>query len=98
MKPKKKWKKWLMAAGILAVLLHLGFLGEYNVYNLIALKYKERQLTQQIEQGELERKRLLVEIDRLKHDSTYIEKIAREEYKMGKDDETIFIIKSRNDE
>jgi len=33
----------------------------------------------------------------LKNDSTYIEKIAREEFKMGRPDEKIYIVKSEDD-
>ena len=88
--------KWLLALAALAVLVHFAFLGKHNLFDLYRLKQKEERLILQIEEGEREVQRLYVEIDKLKTDSTYIEKIAREEYKMGRDGERIFIVKENN--
>lgn len=94
-KKKINWVKWIIGLAILAIVGHFTFLGKHNLYQFYRLKQKEKALRAEIEAGEREMQRLFVEIDKLKSDSSYIEKIAREEYKMGKDGERIFIVKEK---
>ena len=97
-KANKTWKKRLLWVGALLMLGYLLIGGEYNFYNLFNMKTRKKQLAREIIKAEKERETLYNEIDKLKNDSTYIEKIAREEYMMGKKEEKIYIIKSKDKE
>ncbi|MFQ5652005.1 MAG: septum formation initiator family protein [bacterium] len=94
MKSKKGWKKWAVCAAVLGVIGQVGFLAEYNFYHLLSLERNKHELRARIKQSEQEREALSLEIHRLENDTTYIERIAREQFKMGKDGETIYIIQS----
>ena len=69
-----------------------GFLHFYNSYN-------EREiLKKEIETLEQKRDTLLQEKNKLENDPEYIEKIAREKYKMKKKDEKVYKVEMEKDE
>ena len=94
---KSKTFKKIFGSVFLLIILYFLFGGDYNIYNLWKYRQKEKNLRSEIQKNEKEKEQLTAEIGMLKHDSTYIEKIAREEFKMGKPDEKIYIITSKDD-
>lgn len=96
MKSKKVTKKIIITFFLLIILYFL-FGGDYNIYNLLKYRQQAKELQVQIQESKNEKKTLKVEIEKLKSDSTYIEKIAREEYKMGKPGEKIYVVKSKDE-
>lgn len=96
MKSKKVTKKIIITFFLLIILYFL-FGGDYNIYNLLKYRQQAKELQVQIQESKNEKKTLKVELEKLKSDSTYIEKIAREEYKMGKPGEKIYVVKSKDE-
>ena len=96
MKAKKRYLKKIIIAAAIAIVFYLGFFGEHNFYNLYKLRKDASNLREEIEKREREREALLSEIEKLKNDAAYIEQVAREEFKMGKKGERIFIIKDED--
>ena len=94
---KSKTFKIFFCSVFLLIILYFLFGGDYNIYNLWKYRQKEKNLRSEIQKSEKEKEQLTTEIGMLKNDSTYIEKIAREEFKMGKPDEKIYIVKSEDD-
>ncbi|MBN2543716.1 septum formation initiator family protein [bacterium] len=87
----------ILYIGICLIILYLLLLGENG---LIAVT-KYHKLKKEL-QGELEAKRaeedsLRIEIEKLQSDSTYIEKIAREDYGLIRDNEKILHFKDSNE-
>jgi cell division protein FtsB len=94
---KSKTFKKIFGSVFLVIILYFLFGGDYNIYNLWKYRQKEKDLRSEIQTIDKEREQLTTEIEMLKNDSSYIEKIAREEFKMGKPNETIYIVKSKDD-
>ena len=94
---KSKAFKKFFGSVFLLIILYFLFGGDYNIYNLWKYRQKEKNLRSEIQKSEKDKEQLTTEIGMLKSDSTYIEKIAREEFKMGRPDEKIYIVKSEDD-
>jgi cell division protein FtsB len=77
------------------VALYLSFGGDYNLYKYWKLKQKKYESLERIKELESEGEQLSNEVEKLSKDLSYIEKIAREEYKMGKKGEKIYLIKEK---
>ena len=90
--------KKILSAVFLLVLVYCFFGGDYNIYNLWKFRHKEKELHSKIQTSEKERGQLTTEIEMLKNDSTYIEKVAREKFKMGKPDEKIYVVQSKDED
>lgn len=95
---KSKTFKKILGSVFLLIILYFLFGGDYNIYNLWKYRQKEKNLRSEIQRSEKEKEQLTNEIEMLESDSIYIEKIAREVFKMGKPDEKIYIVKSKDDE
>jgi cell division protein FtsB len=87
-----KYWFWLIIL-TLVFTISLCFVGDNSFAKINAKKQELKQL--QMEIIDLERKRDSVENElyRLKNDKEYLEKYARDEYQMKRDDETLFIVK-----
>ena len=94
---KSKTFKKIFGSLFLVIILYFLFGGDYNIYNLWKYRQKEKDLRAEIQTIDKEREQLTTEIEMLKNDSSYIEKIAREEFKMGKPNEKIYIVTSKDD-
>jgi cell division protein FtsB len=82
---------------ILIAFLFLIFLfiqGDQGFMKYLKLQREKKQLQQLIKELQAEQDSLVTEIDMLTNDYRYIEKIAREQYHLGKKGEKIFIMKS----
>ena len=73
-----------------AVLLIIFIFGDHGLLQLYKLKKERAKIQLYISQLRENRKILIVEKDRLENDLKYIEKIAREKYRMAKPGEKVF--------
>jgi len=96
-KPKKKLTQLqenrllkIIIALIVVAVLWLLFAPGTGVYSLIKLRGKTAQLEQQTEELTKSNEKLRAEIERLKHDQAYLEKVAREKYGLLKKNERVF--------
>ncbi len=76
------------------VFLYLLLLSNRGTISLYRHHSEKEELQQQIETLEQKKTTLMEEIERLKNDKDYIEKIAREKYNMKKPDEKVFRVDS----
>lgn len=82
---------------VLIVIGAISFTGKYNLLKLWLLEQKKTQTVEELEQTEVERQKLQLEIERLKYDTTYIEEKARVDYGMTKPGEKVYIFESGKD-
>lgn len=78
----------LLLGGI--ALLIIFFFGDHGVYQLYRLRQEKAEVQQMITEMRLEKQRLDAEKTRLETDYEYIEKLAREKYRMAKPGEKVF--------
>ncbi|MGQ9559459.1 MAG: FtsB family cell division protein [Candidatus Oleimicrobiaceae bacterium] len=79
---------------LLAVVYLSGSAGFVNQYRLAQ---KKRQLAQKEQELEARKAQLEAEIDRLRHDRAYLEKVAREVYGLSRPDEVVFMMKVQDE-
>ncbi|MBO8150900.1 MAG: hypothetical protein DRP91_00070 [Candidatus Neomarinimicrobiota bacterium] len=77
----------ILAICVLAVSF---FAGDYGITQVIKLKRLRSQLSSEIEELRRKQDSLKAERLRLERDLRYIEKIAREKYRMAKEGERVF--------
>ncbi len=71
--------------------------GDHGLYKLYKIKKKRKLIQNQITQLRIEREKIKVEKNKLENNLDYIEKIAREKYRMVKPGEKIFkVIEQEN--
>ena len=71
--------------------------GDHGIYKLYKIKKKRKLIQNQITQLRIEREQIKVEKNKLENNLDYIEKIAREKYRMVKPGEKIFkVIEKEN--
>ncbi|MBC7186684.1 MAG: septum formation initiator family protein [Calditrichaeota bacterium] len=80
---------------VLAVIYLSGSAGFVNQYRLAQ---KKRQLEQRERELEARKAELQAEIDRLRHDRAYLEKVAREVYGLCRPDEVVFMMKLQDED
>jgi cell division protein FtsB len=89
----------LMMWATLGVLLYAAysyFGGSYGLIQLWRLQQRQAALDREVMRLQVQQDSLRREIHLLQTDSTYIEKVARERYKMGKPGEKIYKIVKQN--
>lgn len=90
-KPPHKRKRvvvWSIAGFVLLTLV----LGNYGFFQIMRLERQKAELKQEIERLKSEHEELMRSKEMLKNDLAYIEKIAREKYRMVKPGETVYQI------
>ena len=92
--PSLKLLRWF-ALAVVVVIFVVFFTGNRSIFKLIALHNQKTRLEQQKVRLQEEQKELEEEIDKLKNDPKYIEKIAREKYKMRKKGEEVYEIEPK---
>lgn len=85
---------WIRAVGLLAVGC-LMFGGDYSIYQLLQQNYQIRKLASEVREQEEITIRLRNQIRLLKTDSGYLERIAREQYRMAKPGEHVYLIQPK---
>lgn len=90
------WKRsFLMSVLFAFILIWIGFLDNYSLWNRYKLSKEKADLQHRIELLKLETIELERAIEALKNDPAYLEIIAREEYGMRKPGETIYRIREK---
>lgn len=90
-KTKKRLKKLLLFA-TLAFLAYIFIGGKTGLYQQMLLRKEKRGLIERISLLQKEQVQLQTKVSLLKEDPDYIEKIAREVYKMAKPGERIYLM------
>lgn len=96
---KSQWSPWhyLVIVGIV-LMLFVFLRGNYGFIKYVQLLKQKRELTKDIENLKAQSETLKKEINQLLYDYSYIEKIVREKYKMGKTGEKIYFLIPQQDE
>ncbi len=89
MKLPKKSGRWIIGIG-LVVALYFSFTGSEGLLNLYRIHRNINELESEIEQMNGTIDSLEITIEKLKNDTSYIEKIAREKLGMAKKGEKIY--------
>lgn len=91
---KKNRRPWPVYLGIMGVLflLYSFFQGEHGLINYWKLTREKNQILREITQLKKEQEQLKHEIELLLKNKQYIEKIAREKYKMGRNGEKVYVV------
>ena len=91
---KKIVRSSLLLIGI--VLISVFIFGDHGLFQLYTLKKEQNKIQKEIEEFRKERELLLKEKARLENDLKYIEKLAREKYRMAKPGEKVFKVIDEN--
>ena len=75
---------------IVATLVIIFIFGDHGLFQLYKLKQERKEVQQHIIQLRENRETLIAEKNRLENDLEYIEKLAREKYRMAKPGEKVF--------
>ena len=81
---------WISAAIILLILVQLFVFRDEGLYSLLKLKQEVKDMEAHINRLEIEKAELESERDRLLNDPDYLERIARERFRMAKPGEKVF--------
>ena len=84
---------WPLA--LVALILGFGLFGDRGILYMMKLSGQKADLAQKITDVESENQALRVEIDSLRGDRRYIERVARTELGMVRDDELVFQFSDR---
>jgi cell division protein FtsB len=105
-KPRTNFKRYQQQAGkrkgfhrlllgiIILIILFVFFTGNRSLFKLYSLYNQKQTLDKQKESLMKENQEIREEIEKLKNDDKYIEKLAREKYNMKKEGEEIYHIES----
>ncbi len=89
---------WLVGLCTAGVLVMVFVLSDHGLYQLWQLKKEQRAIEERIRELEEENAAMAAERDRLKTDLEYIEKLARERYRMAKPGEKVYRVIPENPE
>ncbi len=81
---------WLAAGILLFILLQVFVFQDEGLYRLIQLKQEVREMESRIELLEEQNAELASERERILNDPEYLERIARERFRMAKPGEKVF--------
>ncbi|MBC8377374.1 MAG: septum formation initiator family protein [FCB group bacterium] len=81
---------WISGAIILLILVQIFVMRDEGLYSLLRLKQEIRDMESHITRLEIEKAELESERDRLLNDPDYLERIARERFRMAKPGEKVF--------
>jgi cell division protein FtsB len=85
---RKRVVLWTIAGFVVLTLV----LGNYGFFQIMRLERQKTELKREIERLKKEHEELVRSKELLKNDLAYIEKIAREKYRMVRPGETVFQI------
>ena len=94
MKLKKNLLGALSLIGVLMVLVFI--FGDHGLLQLYKLKKEKNKIQEHISNFREEKEKLVSEKHRLENDIDYIEKLAREKYRMAKPGEKVFKVIDSN--
>lgn len=79
---------WPLA--LIAIILGFAFFGDRGILHMLKLSGQKASLEQKLADAESQNEKLRVEIASLRNDRRYIERVARTELGMVRDDELVF--------
>jgi len=90
---------YIILGALLLITLFTTFfvIGDYGLYQIYKLHQEKQDIEQHIGELSLEEDSLRAEKKRLQEDLAYIEKLARERYRMAKRNEKVFRVIKRKD-
>ena len=90
-----------LVRGVLAligiVMIGTFLFGDHGLFQLIKLKKEKKDIQKHITKSREERELLISEKHKLENDLEYIEKLAREKYRMAKPGEKVFKVIEKKD-
>ena len=89
-----RFNLWPLA--LIAVILGFAFFGDRGILHMLKLSNQKAALEQKLSDVRMQNEKLRVEISSLKNDRRYIERIARTELGMVRDDELVFQFADKN--
>lgn len=92
---KKFNNKYIIATLIFAAIIV--FIDQYNIFHQIDTYKKLKKTKDQVEYYDQEIEKQQELLDKLKTDSAMMEKVAREQYMMKRDNEVIYIIETQKE-
>jgi len=81
---------WISGAIILLIIFQIFVMRDEGLYSLLQLKQEIRDMESHIARLEIEKAELESDRDRLLNDPDYLERIARERFRMAKPGEKVF--------
>lgn len=81
---------WLMGLATSLVLMMVFVLSDHGLYELYQLKRQQSMIEERIQELEIENEQMADEKQRLESDMEYIERLARERYRMAREGEKVF--------
>jgi len=81
---------WLIGICTALIFIMVFVLSDHGLYQLWKLKQEQHAIEAHIKSLESKNAELIVERDKLRDDMEYIEKLAREKYRMAKKGEKVF--------
>ena len=87
---RKKHTRQLLWAGVFLIILLFIASGPRGTVQLLKFVSQKQQLEEEIKGLEAKKKELQALREKIEHDPEYLEKIAREKYKMRKKDEKVY--------
>jgi cell division protein FtsB len=90
-RPKMRLMMWA-GFGVLLYIAYSYFGGNYGLIQLWRLQQRQAVLDREVMRLQVQQDSLRREIQLLQTDTAYIEKLARERYKMGKPGEKVYTI------
>lgn len=82
---------WILGMlGAITIFIIVFVIGDYGLYQVYLLNKQKKQLENHLVELKIEQDSLLIEKSRLENDLQYIEKLAREKYRMAKKGEKVF--------
>lgn len=83
-----RFNLWPLA--LVAVILGFAFFGDRGILHMLKLSNQKAALEEKLDDVKVQNETLRIEIDSLRNDRHYIEKVARTELGMVRDDELVF--------
>lgn len=90
-----KSKRFVVRFVLGAIVAGVVLFGNHGVLQRVRLQHEKSELTQKLEQAELESKRLQAEVKALDGDRIAIEKAAREKHGMIREGETVYRVNKK---
>ena len=90
---KKRGINILLVIGLFFLIVFWLFFGKNGFLNLYRMEKQRERLLKRIYEIQMENRRIALEIERLKNDPRYIEKVARKELGLVKENEIIYQFK-----
>jgi cell division protein FtsB len=93
--PRKSFHKysfglWIGLGAVIFILAVVFVPGDHGILQYIKLKQQEKYLSRRIDQLKKDQEALQEEKEKLENDLSYIEKLAREKYRMAAKGEKVF--------